>query len=79
MPAAAGRRLPAEAAAAVTEAFAFFPAGRPRPVHIEIPLDVLEEPWDGTAVAADRRHAEPHPPVRAIDAAAALLAGATGR
>jgi acetolactate synthase-1/2/3 large subunit len=67
---------PADAAAAVTEAFAFFATGRPRPVHIEIPLDVLEEPWDGTAVAA-----EPPPPTTptgvAIDAAAALLAHAT--
>ena len=67
---------PAEAAAAVTEAFAFFATGRPRPVHIEIPLDVLEQPWNGTAVAA-----EPPPPTTptgaAIDAAAALLAHAT--
>ena len=45
--------IPDEAAAAVTDAFAYFAAGRPRPVHIEIPLDVLEEPWDGTAVAAE--------------------------
>ena len=44
---------PEEAAAAVTEAFAYFAAGRPRPVHIEIPLDVLEQPWNGVASTAE--------------------------
>jgi acetolactate synthase-1/2/3 large subunit len=67
---------PTEAAAAVTEAFAFFAAGRPRPVHIEIPLDVLQEPWDGTAIAAEPQR--PRTPTgAAVDTAAALLAGAT--
>jgi len=67
---------PAEAEAAVTDAFAFFAAGRPRPVHIEVPLDVLEEPWDGTAVAAEPpRPSTPADP--AVETAAALLAGAT--
>ncbi|MBX7447270.1 acetolactate synthase [Mycolicibacterium sp. 3033] len=36
-----------EAADAVADAFAGFAAGRPRPVHIEIPVDVLEQPWTG--------------------------------
>jgi len=36
-----------EAAAAVTEAFAGFTGGRPRPVHIEVPYDVLEQAWSG--------------------------------
>jgi len=65
----------AEAAAAVTEAFTFFAAGRPRPVHIEIPLDVLEEPWDGTAVAAEPAVAIV-PVGAAVGTAAELLAGA---
>ncbi|MCG7578734.1 thiamine pyrophosphate-binding protein [Mycolicibacterium sp. OfavD-34-C] len=37
-----------EAADAVADAFAGFRAGRPRPVHIEIPVDVLEQQWTGT-------------------------------
>jgi thiamine pyrophosphate-dependent acetolactate synthase large subunit-like protein len=42
-----------EAAEAVTDAFESFSAGRPRPVHIEIPVDVLEAPWAGqTRMAA---------------------------
>ena len=59
-----------EAADAVADAFAGFAAGRPRPVHIEIPVDVLEQQWTGmprtpvdvTVAAADsasvRRAAE---------------------
>src|ERR671933_842692 len=35
-------RSPAEAADAVREAFAYFGTGRPRPVHVEVPVDVLE-------------------------------------
>ncbi|MFN8197374.1 MAG: thiamine pyrophosphate-binding protein [Nakamurella multipartita] len=66
---------PAQAAAAVTDAFAFFAAGRPRPVHLEIPLDVLEQPWTGDpVVAAPSAPAVPEP--TAISAAATVLAGA---
>ena len=36
-----------EAAAAVSEAFGSFSGRRPRPVHIEIPVDVLEQAWTG--------------------------------
>jgi thiamine pyrophosphate-dependent acetolactate synthase large subunit-like protein len=36
-----------EAASAVTEAFSGFTGRRPRPVHIEIPVDVLEQAWTG--------------------------------
>ena len=36
-----------EAAEAVTEAFAAFTGRRPAPVHIEIPVDVLEQAWSG--------------------------------
>src|SRR3712207_898481 len=42
-----------EAAEAVTEAFASFSGGRPRPVHVEVPVDVLEQVWTGTARAAE--------------------------
>jgi acetolactate synthase-1/2/3 large subunit len=37
----------AELPAVLARAFALFQAGRPRPVHIEIPLDVLVEDADG--------------------------------
>jgi thiamine pyrophosphate-dependent acetolactate synthase large subunit-like protein len=66
---------PDEAADAVTEAFAAFRATRPRPVHVEIPLDVLEQPWGGSpwvgAVTA-----EPTPDAADVRRAATLLAGA---
>jgi thiamine pyrophosphate-dependent acetolactate synthase large subunit-like protein len=34
---------PAEAAAAIADAFEHFATGRPRPVHVEVPVDVLGE------------------------------------
>ncbi|UVI35068.1 thiamine pyrophosphate-binding protein [Brevibacterium spongiae] len=36
------------AAQAVAEAFAMFGSARPGPVHIEVPLDVLEGAWNGS-------------------------------
>lgn len=36
------------AAQAVAEAFALFSSARPGPVHIEVPLDVLEGAWNGS-------------------------------
>ncbi|GAA2793795.1 5-guanidino-2-oxopentanoate decarboxylase [Nonomuraea dietziae] len=38
------RRRPA---AVIHETFARWRVERPRPVHLELPLDVLESPWDG--------------------------------
>ncbi|WP_334152650.1 thiamine pyrophosphate-binding protein [Microbacterium sp.] len=58
-------RSAAEAVEAVHDAFALFRTGRPRPVHIEIPLDVLESPAD---VPAERRQARPAPAPEAGDA-----------
>lgn len=48
-----------EAAAAVRDAFASFASGRPRPVHIELPLDVLARPAEAceVPVAAPVAHA----------------------
>lgn len=68
-----------EAVDAVHAAFELFRTGRPRPVHIEIPLDVLEAPADVPAAA---RTARPVPPAargdaQAIRDAADLLAAAT--
>jgi thiamine pyrophosphate-dependent acetolactate synthase large subunit-like protein len=66
---------PDEAADVVTEAFAAFRGARPRPVHVEIPLDVLEQPWGGSpwvgAVTA-----APAPDAADVRRAAGLLAGA---
>ena len=67
-----------DAVAAVHDAFALFRTGRPRPVHIEIPLDVLESPADVPAAA---RAARPAPQPARGDASAvgegvALLSGA---
>jgi acetolactate synthase-1/2/3 large subunit len=68
-----------EAVEAVHDAFTLFGSSRPRPVHIEIPLDVLEAEVE---VAADLLAARPAPVARvadepAIAAAVAALAGAS--
>jgi 5-guanidino-2-oxopentanoate decarboxylase len=66
---------PAEAAAAIDEAFAYFAAGRPRPVHVEVPVDVLGAQGDVRLGEEDSR---PGAVVdeAAVERAAALLAGA---
>lgn len=68
----------AEAVQAVHDAFELFRTGRPRPVHIEVPLDVLESAAD---VPHPDREARPEPGSTPADAAlvaqaAAILAGA---
>lgn len=72
---------PAEAAQAVHDAFDSFAAGRPRPVHIEVPVDVLEEGWseDGGAArpTGHRTTAPSAPSARDLDAAADVLAGSS--
>ena len=65
----------AEIPLAVTSAFAAMTGGRPRPVHLEIPLDLLEataevEPVAPVEVPVTR------PAESALDAAAQVLAGA---
>ncbi|PKQ36181.1 MAG: acetolactate synthase [Actinobacteria bacterium HGW-Actinobacteria-11] len=70
----------AEAVDAVHDAFALFRTGRPRPVHIEIPLDVLEAPAE---VSAEARRPRPVParasgdPAALAEAADLLLAAKT--
>jgi acetolactate synthase-1/2/3 large subunit len=65
-----------ELPAVLARAFALFQAGRPRPVHIEIPLDVLVENADALLasqpVTVDRAGAAP----RAIAQMVSLLAAA---
>ena len=65
-------RSPGDAAEAVEEAFAAFAAGRPRPVHVDVPLDVLEAEEE---VAARSPAAAARAPVD-VTAASAALAGA---
>jgi len=67
---------PSEAADAVAEAFASFSGARPRPVHVEVPVDVLDEPWAGAPPLYHERPG-PQPDPTALDAAATALAGAT--
>ncbi len=67
-----------EAVDAVHDAFALFRTGRPRPVHIEIPLDVLESPADAPRAARAARSAPPAAPgdAEAVRQAAAIIAAA---
>ncbi|UOR00778.1 thiamine pyrophosphate-binding protein [Leucobacter allii] len=75
-----GRRVASaeEAVAAVHDAFALFATGRPRPVYLEIPLDLLEEETgiDAAALAPRAAAPVPAPDAAGVTAAAALLAGA---
>ena len=63
---------PADLPTAMADAFAVFEAKRPRPVHIEIPLDVLAGPAPGAMM---RPPASQRPALEAdaLDAAAALI------
>lgn len=64
-----------EAAEAVTDALASSSGGRPRPVHVEVPVDVLEQAWTGTARTAEPA-LPPDPDPDAVRRAVELLAGA---
>ncbi|NJC74069.1 acetolactate synthase [Planosporangium thailandense] len=67
-----------EAYAAINEAFGRWRSGRPRPVHIEVPVDVLEGEYDPASLAtvAVAGAAAPTPEPSAVGAAAAVLASA---
>lgn len=59
------------AAQAVAEAFAMFSSSRPGPVHIEVPLDVLEGAWNGsvpTQIPGRRPGLDAHVVSRAAEA-----------
>jgi thiamine pyrophosphate-dependent acetolactate synthase large subunit-like protein len=64
---------------ALRRAFTFFGRGRPRPVHVEAPIEVLEQ----SGHVEEIRPGEPgsiHPPLpEAIEAAAELLSGGSRR
>ncbi|MFL5337221.1 MAG: 5-guanidino-2-oxopentanoate decarboxylase [Geminicoccaceae bacterium] len=60
----------------LARAFALFASARPRPVHIEIPIDVITAPGDGLPLEARPLPGRPGPDPAAIARAAELLAGA---
>ena len=66
---------PAELPKAMQEAYEVFDTARPRPVHIELPLDVLQAParFNGKQPDARRR---PQPDSKSLDAAVRLLQSA---
>lgn len=75
-----GRRAASaeEAVQAVHDAFALFATGRPRPVYLEVPLDLLEEEagLDPQALAARPAPTPAAPDAEAVAEAARLLAAA---
>lgn len=64
-----------QVADAVAEAFNSFATGRPRPIHLEVPLDLLDAVGDATLVRAAASAAASATATDVV-AAAALLAGA---
>jgi len=67
---------PQELPEVLARAFALFSCARPRPVHIEIPLDVLEMAADGLDLRPRTLPQAPAPAAVNIDAAVQLLAAA---
>lgn len=69
-------RDPAEVPGLIAKAFSVFNAARPRPVHIAIPLDVMEMPADGPwEVQSSGSH--PAPPRESVIGACDLLDSAS--
>ena len=66
---------PEEVPELLARAFAVFASQRPRPVHIEIPIDLLPMPA-GTGWQVATPPAPPQPDTAAVDRAVALLAAA---
>jgi len=60
----------------LARAFAVFNSGRPGPVHIEIPIDVITAPAEHLFVRASIVPSAPGPSPKAIEIAADLLTGA---
>ncbi len=66
---------PSEVANLMAQAFALFANGRPRPVHISLPLDVMDAPAD-FEIAARAPAPPPAPSPQSVAAAAECLAAA---
>jgi acetolactate synthase-1/2/3 large subunit len=69
-------RSPEDLPEVLARAFAIFEGARPRPVHIEIPLDVIIASADDLPITRAPRAARPTPDAEAITAAATLLRSA---
>ena len=67
---------PSQLPEVLARAFALFASARPRPVHIEIPIDVITAPGDDLPLALRPLPSRPAPEPGVIARAAALLAGA---
>jgi acetolactate synthase I/II/III large subunit len=67
---------PEELPEVLSRAFAIFSSARPRPVHIEIPLDVITQPAGPVVPKPGARTSRPMPDPAAIASAAHLLAAA---
>jgi acetolactate synthase-1/2/3 large subunit len=75
---AARIEAPQDAARLVAEAFAQMATGRPRPVALEMPMDVMaEEAWLEADPATPAPVSPPEPDPEALERAAGLLNGAT--
>jgi len=62
-----------QAAAAIRDAFAHFATERPRPVHVEVPLDILAEDRTSREIPVYRPAAPLEPDPEAVRAAAEVL------
>ncbi len=67
---------PAQLPQVLARAFAVFAGGRPRPVHIEIPIDVIAEPVDAAIMKARTLPAPPAAGAAEIERAAKWLSAA---
>ena len=67
---------PDDLPAVLARAFAVFSSARPRPVHIEIPIDVITAPADHVSRELATPVARPAPPAAAISQAAQMLSAA---
>ncbi len=67
---------PAEASHAIRDAFEYFSAGRPRPVHVEIPVDVLSSVGEAEAGAGTPAAAAVDVDEDAVERAAEALSAA---
>lgn len=63
----------ADIPAAMLEVWQSLTTGRPRPVHLEIPTDVLEESWEPVEISAPETLTVPAPETDAIAVIAAAL------
>jgi acetolactate synthase-1/2/3 large subunit len=67
---------PAQLPEVLARAFAIFASARPRPVHIEIPIDVIAQPVDAAIMKPRNLPGPPAAPAAAIERAAGWLKAA---